>query len=142
MSDDLACWTCGTTAAPDPRYPTGGYVRCPACDLVFLPSSERERLREIYRPEYFEDYGLGGSYDGDPAQRRRDAQVRLRWVREAGARSGRLLEVGCASGWFLAGARAVGFEAVGIEPAEEMAAAARERSGAPVQATMVEDAEL
>jgi SAM-dependent methyltransferase len=139
---DLACWTCGTTAAPDPRYPTAGYVRCPACDLLFQPSSSRERLREIYRPEYFEDYGLGGSYDGDPAQRLRDARVRVRWVREAGLPTGRLLEVGCASGWFLAGARAVGYDVVGIEPAAEMAAAARERSGAVVHAAMLEDAEL
>jgi SAM-dependent methyltransferase len=142
MSDDLACWTCGTHAAQDLRYPNVGYVRCPACELLFLPRSSRERLREIYRPEYFEDYGLGGSYDGDPAQRRRDAAVRVRWVRGAAAPVGRVLEVGCASGWFLAAARTVGYDVVGIEPAAEMAAAARERSGAPVQTAMLEDAAL
>jgi SAM-dependent methyltransferase len=142
MSDDLACWTCGTTAKPDPRYPASGYVRCPACELLFQPESSRERLREIYRPAYFEDYGLGGSYDGDQAQRRRDSEVRVRWVRAAGAPVGRLLEIGCASGWFLAAARTVGYDVTGIEPAEEMAAAARQRSGAPVQTAMVEDAAL
>jgi SAM-dependent methyltransferase len=142
MSDDFACWICATTTAPDPRYPTVGYVRCPACDLRYLPDSSRERLREIYRPAYFEDYGLGGSYDGDAAQRQRDARVRLTWVREAGSPAGRLLEIGCASGWFLAEARAVGYDVTGIEPAAEMAASARERSGADVQAAMLEDAAL
>ena len=58
MSDDLACWTCGTPATPDTRFPTLGYVRCAACDLVFAPSSSHERLRALYGEEYFEDYGL------------------------------------------------------------------------------------
>ena len=142
MSDDLACWTCGTTAVPDTRFPNLGYVRCPACDLVFAPSSSQERLRELYGEAYFEDYGLEGTYDADADQRRREAQVRVRWLREAGPPIGRLLEIGCASGWFLAEARAVGYEVVGIEPAEEMAAAARERSGAEVHAAMLEDASL
>ena len=142
MSDDLACWTCGTTAVPDTRFPNLGYVRCPACDLVFAPSSSQERLRELYGEAYFEDYGLEGTYDADADQRRREAQVRVRWVREAGPPIGRLLEIGCASGWFLGEARAVGYEVVGIEPAEEMAAAARERSGAEVHAAMLEDASL
>jgi SAM-dependent methyltransferase len=142
MSDDLACWTCGTPAAPDPRFPTLGYVRCGACDLVFAPSSSHERLRALYGEEYFEDYGLEGVYDADAEQRRREAQARVRWLLRVGPRTGRLLEVGCASGWFLAEARAVGYEVVGIEPAAEMAAAARERSGAEVRVAMLEDADL
>jgi 2-polyprenyl-3-methyl-5-hydroxy-6-metoxy-1,4-benzoquinol methylase len=142
MSVDLACWTCGTAAEPDPRFPTLGYVRCPACDLVFAPASSHERLRELYRDDYFEDYGMEGRYDDDADQRRREAQVRAGWLLRTGPRTGRLLEIGCASGWFLAAARTVGFEVVGIEPAEDMAATARDRSGAQVIAAMVEDAEL
>jgi SAM-dependent methyltransferase len=142
MSDDLACWTCGTTAAPDARFPNLGYVRCPACDLVFAPASSRERLRELYGEAYFEDYGLEGRYDDDDAQRRREAQVRVRWLREAGPPTGRLLEIGCASGWFLAEARAVGYDVEGIEPAAEMAQTARDRSGAVVHTAMLEDASL
>jgi SAM-dependent methyltransferase len=142
MSDDLACWTCGTTAAPDARFPNLGYVRCPACDLVFAPASSRERLRRLYGEAYFEDYGLEGGYDDDAAQRRREAQTRVRWMRDVGPPTGRLLEIGCASGWFLAEARAVGYDAVGIEPATEMARAARDRSGAVVHAAMLEDAAL
>jgi SAM-dependent methyltransferase len=142
MSDDLACWTCGTTALPDTRFPNLGYVRCPACDLVFVPSSSFERLRELYHDDYFEDYGMEGGYDDNADQRRQEAQVRVRWLRSAGPPTGRLLEVGCASGWFLAEARAVGYEVVGIEPAQDMAEAARRRSGAVVHAAMLEDADL
>jgi SAM-dependent methyltransferase len=142
MSDDLACWTCGTTAVPDTRFPNLGYVRCPACDLVFVPSSSFERLRELYHDDYFEDYGMEGGYDDNAAQRRQEAQVRVRWLRGAGPPTGRLLEIGSASGWFLAEARAVGYDVVGIEPAQDMAEAARRRSGAVVHATMLEDADL
>jgi SAM-dependent methyltransferase len=138
---DLACWTCGTIAAPDERFPSLGYVRCPACDLVFAPSSSHERLRELYRDDYFEDYGLEGGYDDDAAQRRQEARVRARWTRRV-APGLRLLEIGCASGWFLAEARAVGYDAVGVEPAPEMAAAAQKRSGVTVHAAMLEDADL
>ena len=142
MNVDLACWTCGTPAEPDSRFPSLGYVRCPACDLVFAPSSSHERLRELYRDAYFEDYGMEGGYDDKADQRRREALVRARWLRAAGPATGRLLELGCASGWFLAAARTVGYEAVGIEPATDMAATARVRSGAQVIAAMVEDADL
>jgi SAM-dependent methyltransferase len=139
---DLACWTCGTEASPDARFPNLGYARCPACDLVFAPASSQERLRALYRDDYFEDYGMEGGYDDDDAQRRREAQVRVRWMRRAAAPAGRLLEVGSASGWFLAEARAVGYDVVGIEPAPKMAEVARERAGAQVVAAMLEDASL
>ena len=82
MSDDLACWTCGTTAVPDTRFPNLGYVRCPACDLVFAPSSSQERLRELYGEAYFEDYGLEGTYDDG----RRPASSRGAGPRALGAR--------------------------------------------------------
>src|SRR5215217_1903968 len=102
MSDDLSCWTCGTAASPDARFPNLGYVRCPECDLVFAPSSSLARLRELYRDEYFEDYGMEGVYDEHADQRRQEALARARWLRRSGPPTGRLLEVGCASGWFLA----------------------------------------
>jgi SAM-dependent methyltransferase len=142
MGEDLACWTCGTPAARDTGFPSLGYVRCPACDLVFAPDSSHARLRELYGDAYFEDYGMEGAYDEHAEQRRQEAHVRARWLRGVAPTGGRLLEVGCASGWFLAEARAIGYDAVGIEPAGEMAAAARERSGAEVHTAMLEDAAL
>lgn len=40
----------------------------------------------------------------------------LRMIVQSGPRTGRLLDVGCAHGWFLEAAQKQGFEAVGIEP--------------------------
>ena len=65
----------------------------------------------------------------------------MRWLR-AYATGGRLLEIGSASGWFLAQARDAGFEVEGIEPAADVAFAATARWNVPVQAATAETASL
>jgi SAM-dependent methyltransferase len=59
-------------------------------------------------------------------------------AREAGAGAKRLLDVGCAHGWFAEMAAARGFEVVGIEPDAEMAALAR-RQGIDVRRGLFPD---
>jgi SAM-dependent methyltransferase len=53
-----------------------------------------------------------------------------------------LVEVGSATGHFLAAGRRAGFEVVGIEPATGMAAVARERFGVEVLEVPLEEADL
>jgi SAM-dependent methyltransferase len=136
-----ACWICGSPAAPDPRYAGLPLLRCGNCGFLFAPVRSAEELHALYTRDYFDAYPGGVAYDADEAQRRHEAAVRLRWLRRhLGA--GRLLEVGSASGWFLAQARDAGFSVEGIEPAEDVAREAAERWDVPVQAATAEDAEL
>ncbi len=59
------------------------------------------------------------SYSGERTSRRKqwiyEARQRLAWI-ETWAPDGLLLEVGCATGEFVEGATAVGYEAIGVEP--------------------------
>jgi SAM-dependent methyltransferase len=135
------CWICGAPSAPDDRYAGLPLVRCRDCGFLLAPVASAEELRRLYTRDYFDAYPGGVAYDADEAQRRHEAAVRLDWVRRR-LRGGRLLEVGSASGWFLAQARDAGFSVEGIEPAEEVAREAAGRWSVPVQAATAEDAEL
>jgi SAM-dependent methyltransferase len=136
-----ACWICGAEAAPDPRYPGLPLVRCTGCGFLFAPVASAEELHALYTSAYFESYPGGRPYDADEEQRRHEAAVRLRWLRRF-VSHGRLLEIGSASGWFLAQARDAGFEVEGVEPSADVAHAASERWDVPVQATTAEGAAL
>ena len=118
-----SCWICGADAAPDTRYAGLPLVRCGACGFVFAPVRSAEELHALYTTDYFDAYPGGQAYDADEVQRRHEATVRMRWLRSY-ATGGRLLEIGSASGWFLAQARDAGFEVEGIEPAADVAFAA------------------
>lgn len=136
------CPACDGRAAPDDAYPSLGLHRCASCGLRFVPGTSLERVRGRYDSAYFESYPGGKSYDEDPRARGREAAVRLRWVRERVA-TGSLLEIGSASGYFLATARDAGFAPVlGVEPAGEVARTAADRFGVDAIAGVVEEAEL
>ena len=136
-----SCWICGADAAPDTRYAGLPLVRCGACGFVFAPVRSAEELHRLYTTDYFDAYPGGQAYDADEVQRRHEATVRMQWLRSH-ATGGRLLEIGSASGWFLAQARDAGFEVEGIEPAADVAFAATARWNVPVQAATAETASL
>jgi len=72
-----------------------------------------EQLRELYRQM---DPTL---YESELEGRKRTAQKHLQIVRQF-TKSGRLLDVGCASGLFLSCALEAGFEIAGVEPNEKL----------------------
>lgn len=101
-------------------------LRCPACGLW------RSKLDEEASPK--------GGNPLDEAERetaleglRRSNFERILDLleRRFDRRSGRLLEVGCGHGWFLAAAAKRGYEISGIEPDSQIAEVAR-RTGLPV----------
>jgi SAM-dependent methyltransferase len=142
MSDAAAtCWACGAEAARVEHHLPGATFRCAACGLVFQPRRAGAELREIYDEAYFEDYAGGGDYSDEGGTRAYEARRRLQLVQRH-VRGGRLLEIGAAEGHFLEAARAAGFEARGIEPAESAARAARARAGVEVETGFVEDVAL
>ncbi len=139
MAEAGRCWGCDRrldAVAPD----ADGYVRCDACGLRFAPSGLAPRER--YDDSYFADY-RGGDYFATESLRRHEARVRLGLVRAASGRAAAdLLEVGCAAGFFLDEARALGWRPRGIEPAEGPAQHAREELGLEVVADFAEDVAL
>jgi SAM-dependent methyltransferase len=112
-----ACSTCGA-AWQDPP---------PAQDLLTAA------YREMHDERYLEE----------EASRRRSLRRSLALVeRRAGTRRGRLLDVGCSAGLFAELARASGWDVLGVEPSQWLAARARERLGDAVLCARFEEISL
>jgi SAM-dependent methyltransferase len=94
---------------------------------------------------YTADYFNGGRRDGygDYTASASVLHAEFRGVlndlRTAGCRGGRLLEVGCAYGYFLDVARDAGFNCHGVELCAEAVAAAKGRGHAVVEGVLTED---
>jgi SAM-dependent methyltransferase len=139
---------CGT-AAPAPLFVKDGYqmVLCGNCSLVFVGA---DPASIDFGALYDEAYYTGGSdavfadYVGQEAARRAQARRKLALLRHLPPRiprSGRLLDVGCAAGFFLAEARAH-YQVQGVELSAWSSAYARDRLGLPVVTGTLMDAAL
>jgi 2-polyprenyl-3-methyl-5-hydroxy-6-metoxy-1,4-benzoquinol methylase len=114
-------------------------VRCPSCGLVFraeLP--DEQALSQIYDENYFRDqpdradrHGYA-DYLRDASLHRANARRRLGLLATLMPRPGRLLDVGCAAGFFVDEARRAGWEASGMDVSAAMVNWARSELGAPV----------
>ena len=132
------CVVCGQKN-PEPLFRKDGYqmVRCTGCGLVYVGEDPSQiDFNALYGQAYY----TGGSdsvfadYLGEEAARRRHARRKLALLRHLPprvARHGRLLDIGCAAGFFLAEARAH-YEVQGVELSAWSSAYARDRLGLPV----------
>jgi 2-polyprenyl-3-methyl-5-hydroxy-6-metoxy-1,4-benzoquinol methylase len=102
-------------------------VRCAACGLVFSnPQASSRRLDEFYTKVYFKLDEFKGGYFSQESGRvqRQKAAEELKLLESLGAK-GRILDVGCAAGYFLEAARERGWKAEGSELSPSAAGAAR-----------------
>lgn len=146
------CKLCGAVVASEQpaRWVKDGFdiVSCPCCGLLFrreLPGPSE--VKKIYAGHYFkrpsgERGGQGyADYLGDEQIRRVDARRRLVLLSQHVA-SGRLLDVGCASGFFLDEARSIGWAVSGVDVAPTMTAPARDRFGLEVETVSFQAADF
>ena len=98
--------------------------------MVFLwPQPDDAQLREIYRPDYHLRWGIGGDEEeGLRAMKRQTFKRQLDRLSGSVA-SGRVLDVGCATGFFLEVATEAGWNAYGVELSGFAAELAQRRFG-------------
>lgn len=123
------------------EFPAGECARCGMRSLTVQPVGET--LAGMYSAEYFEvDFRCGradaNSFD-ESAWRAENAGLLEQFERYRGG--GRLLEIGCASGWLLKHAAERGWHVTGVEYSAEAAAHARSL-GVTVHVGGLEDAKL
>ncbi|MDD4940135.1 MAG: class I SAM-dependent methyltransferase [Candidatus Omnitrophica bacterium] len=120
--------------------------KCRFCESMFLhPLPDAGTIREFYCEEYFRNHNIQylKGLDGNSIESRiRLAQESVKYEIHPFKRTGKLLEVGCASGFFLKAAERLGWETMGIEISEFACLFASQRLGLNVMNSRLEDAGL
>jgi len=116
---------------------------CSRCGLVYV--GERvtdDLLTELYGAEYYQGRDSTGFVDYSAQERKYRARFAGRLERMAPhlGDAGRVLDVGCALGWFLAEASQRGWQAEGLELSDYCAQFVKERFDLPVRAATLPDA--
>jgi len=122
----MACVVCNGTRTRR-LFEKGGksFLRCSGCGLVRVdPLPTPSELTSYYEQTY--DQGIYAPYAAAEGIRQLIAAHRLRAI-HAFVRPGRWLDVGCATGQFIEGARRAGMEAEGLDVAPGAVARARAR---------------
>ena len=118
------------------------YRRCASCSAVWLdPLPADGWAEDFYDHAYFEGGGRGGYQDylADEAQHKANARARIAMATRFGAAPpGLWIDVGCAAGYTLIEARDAGFKVSGIDLSPWARAAARERFGLEVLASLAQ----
>lgn len=134
--EHVRCDLCGADR-PKPHVEVEGstFVKCGECGFIYL------NPRPVGGFEKVSDATVEGLTEKGYRESR--AWYYRRILREFAPfrRTGRLLEVGCASGGFLEAAREAGWEALGVEIAEKLARVGRER-GLDIRTCDICDADL
>jgi len=114
-------------------------VRCTDCRLVYQESKlSHDSLERIYNSAFYWQAGegsqLGGrigyaDYLGDNGARIHQARGRVRLVSRFLPSGSKILDVACATGFFVKVARDAGLEARGVDLSAEMARAGQESTG-------------
>ena len=113
------------------QSPTPAVCRCPGCGGEFLvPQPSDEALAKLYSASYYDAWGLRdpGMARSVEAMKLATFRLRIALIRRF-VPAGRILDVGCATGYFLQAAMEAGFEAHGVEFSPYSAAIAQERFG-------------
>ncbi len=104
---------------------------CGGCGVFFLsPQLSGEELTAMYQESYYRSWGLSGERENEAVRRMKTATFGLRLdLIGAYKKSGTILDVGCATGFFLEKAKERGFRPYGVELSPYSCAIARKKLG-------------
>jgi len=143
----VQCNLCGADDTRQ-RYQLNSWtiVSCEHCGLIYVnPMPDAETLRAFYTEEFFQGNRRPAGYaDYLHDKEIHMHQFRAYWplIRREFPHPGRVLDIGCALGFFLDMARAEGWETVGVELSEFAARWAKDKLGLDVRTGTLLDLHL
>ena len=148
LEEVSSCALCGSggrsTLFEEPPF---SVVRCSTCGLVYVTPrlSPDALLEEIYDESYWKSDSPKvrgyADYSAERAFYERTFRIRAKFVRRFAAPPGKVLDVGCAAGYYLSTAREDGWECAGVEPSRPIAETARKNlPGVEIFTGLLEDA--
>ena len=123
---------------------SGAYcvVRCATCSLVFLnPMLSDQELAVLYPTDYYA-YQDHFSRSGWKELAKAILHCRVGTLDPKFPAPGRLLDLGCGSGWFLSGMRDKGWETYGVEISSAAAELSRKQAGLNVFSGTIQQAQF
>jgi len=105
--------------------------RCDKCTVQLLyPQLNDETLSKLYSENYYKAWGIQGENENHAIKKMKVATFKLRLnAIKKFISSGNILDVGCATGFFLEAAKEQGFVPYGIEISEYSAAISKKKFG-------------
>jgi SAM-dependent methyltransferase len=141
------CLVCfGKRLRPDFALPFRSHVlhwqQCRSCGFTFMnPRLLPDEMYQVYTtPEYWRA-AYRNYFDSEPI-RIENSILRLELCRPYMAQSGRLLDLGCATGFFAAVAAEKGFDVIGVDLNAEMIEFGRRRYRLDLRVSTVEECEF
>ncbi len=118
--------------------------KCSSCGLGFLdPVPSEEELSQLYTKDYCEEQLLKGGEPGSPQFKKRLSLEthRIRFFRGL-KKIGKVLDIGCGFGYFLAACRECGYEVQGLDISAWASEYASEKLGIPVKTGDLKEVDL
>ncbi|MEX1025447.1 MAG: class I SAM-dependent methyltransferase [Planctomycetota bacterium] len=147
--NDVACGLCGSRERAlkfrDGRF---SVVTCADCELTYVtPRLDDSTLIDaVYGERYWSSEAAKAhgytDYRAEAPLYRRTYAKRLSVVRRHFPKPGRVLDVGCAAGYFLEVMRDAGWDVAGLEPSDAIRARATETLGDAVKGGLLGEVEL
>jgi len=141
------CNLCGSEEVKN-RFKINDFsiVRCRKCGLEYVnPILEEKDIQEIYQKGYFNGFKKDNffgyqDYAQDEIEINRTFQRKMRIIDKLMPDKGKILDIGCAMGFFINVAKEDGWEVTGIDLSEEAIKYAKKRFNYDVRCTSLDKA--
>ncbi|MDF2438814.1 MAG: methyltransferase [Bacteroidota bacterium] len=129
----MNCTVCGSSQV-EIKFnltPERQILCCLKCGVEFLfPQLNDTELHQLYSENYYKAWGISGNSENESTKQMKIAtfQLRLDLIKKY-VSTGKILDVGCATGYFLEAAREGGYGPYGVELSEYSATIAKQKFG-------------
>lgn len=130
LHNPTCCPLCSSAARLDFTKFGKEFHRCTSCGLGFIhPPPHPEEIKKLYGQSYYDSWGINSEDSATERMKQATFHDKLTAIEKYMPTKGRILDIGCATGFFLDASRQRGWEPYGVELSSYSSALAREKIG-------------